>query len=258
MPFNRQSPSIHWTWWRWQRLGNTAAKTRVCVSVHQPATRLLMQRTSGRGGGVAIVFRQHVKRSLLAVPACRTLEVICVRLTTANGPVIIMIIYRPGSEKPSVAFFKELMAVLEMLVESARDLGSQLSLPAHVTSLCRSGYCQLRQLLLRPDIWSLAGNAASWMGWVLAAQGGTIVGHRTAVELKLLCLVHQSLAGQTPTYLVSDLQLTANIGRPQLWSASERICVVPCTQQLRWEKFLCCRSSCVELLAIISVAGHEL
>jgi len=39
----------------------------------------------------------------------------------------------------------------------------------------------------------------------------------------LACLVHQSLAGQTPLYLASDIQLTADTGRPQLRSASERI-----------------------------------
>jgi len=49
------------------------------------------------------------------------------------------------------------------------------------------------------------------------------------VEFKLACLVHQSLAGQTPSYLASDIQLTADTGRPQLCSASERICVVPRT-----------------------------
>ena len=35
--------------------------------------------------------------------------------------------------------------------------------------------------------------------------------------------------GQTPTYLTSDNQLTADTGRPHLRSASERICVVPRT-----------------------------
>jgi len=49
------------------------------------------------------------------------------------------------------------------------------------------------------------------------------------VEFKLACLVHQSLAEQTPSYLASDIQLTTNAGRLQLRSASERICVVPRT-----------------------------
>jgi len=52
---------------------------------------------------------------------------------------------------------------------------------------------------------------------------------RQRVEFKLACLVHQSLAEQTPSYLASDIQLTTNTGRPQLQSASERVCVVPRT-----------------------------
>ena len=73
-------------------------------------------RTTGRGGGVAIVYRQHLQCSILPTPACRSLEVICVRLVTTSGPVVIMNIYRPGSEKPSSLFFEELTNVLETLV----------------------------------------------------------------------------------------------------------------------------------------------
>jgi len=78
-------------------------------------------------------------------------------------------------------------------------------------------------------------------------------------DLKLVCLVHQSLAEQTPSYLASNIQLTTNTGRPQLQSASERICVVSRTHNHLWrQKFFCCWSSCVECLAIISATGHEL
>lgn len=73
-------------------------------------------RTSGRGGGVAIMFRQHLKSVLLPLPHCRSMEVICVRLITASGPVIVLNVYRPGSEKPSALFFEELTAVFESLV----------------------------------------------------------------------------------------------------------------------------------------------
>jgi len=52
---------------------------------------------------------------------------------------------------------------------------------------------------------------------------------RRRVEFKLACLVRQSLAWQTPSYLASDIQLTADTGCPQLRSASERISVVPRT-----------------------------
>ena len=38
------------------------------------------------------------------MPNCRTLEVICVRLTTSSGPVITMNVYRPGGETVGVVF----------------------------------------------------------------------------------------------------------------------------------------------------------
>jgi len=52
---------------------------------------------------------------------------------------------------------------------------------------------------------------------------------RWRVEFKLACLAHESLAGQTPTCVASDIQLIAGTGRPQLRSTSERMCVVPRT-----------------------------
>jgi len=52
---------------------------------------------------------------------------------------------------------------------------------------------------------------------------------RRRVEFKLACLVHQSLAKQTLSYLASDIQLTADTSRPQLRSVSETIRVVPRT-----------------------------
>jgi len=50
------------------------------------------------------------------------------------------------------------------------------------------------------------------------------------VKFKLACLVHQLLAVQTPLYLASSIQLTTNIGRPQLRSASESI-YTPCLKK---------------------------
>lgn len=74
-------------------------------------------RTTGPGGGVAIVFRKNMKCSRVSMPECRTFESICVRLTAATGPIIIMNVYRPGSEKrPSTLFYDELSSVLEALV----------------------------------------------------------------------------------------------------------------------------------------------
>ena len=53
---------------------------------------------------------------------------------------------------------------------------------------------------------------------------------RQRVEYKVACLVHQSLAGQTPAYIADDIQLVMDSDRRQLRSAAARTCLVPWTQ----------------------------
>ena len=61
-------------------------------------------RTTGRGGVVAIIYRQHLKGSRVLLQLCATFEAICIRLTTSSGPVVLLNIYRPGSVRPSAPF----------------------------------------------------------------------------------------------------------------------------------------------------------
>jgi len=56
-------------------------------------------RPSGRAGGVAVVYRKHLKCSEIALPPCDIFEALCVRLTLSAGPVILLNIYRPGSSR---------------------------------------------------------------------------------------------------------------------------------------------------------------
>ena len=53
---------------------------------------------------------------------------------------------------------------------------------------------------------------------------------RQQVRFKLACIMYKSLSGQTPQYLVDDVQLLADSGRRLLRSANYRACVVPRTQ----------------------------
>jgi len=53
--------------------------------------------------------------------------------------------------------------------------------------------------------------------WLPVCQG---------VEYKVACLVHQSLAGQTPAYITDDIQLVMGSDRRQLRSAAARTCLV--------------------------------
>jgi len=67
------------------------AITIMSVCILAPAGYAVVDsaRKSGQGGGVAIIFRQNLKCSLMSLPACSTMELICIILITASGPVVI-------------------------------------------------------------------------------------------------------------------------------------------------------------------------
>jgi len=80
----------------------------VCLRLATPEGYAITDvgRPSGRaGGGVAIIFNKSLKCSRVPVPASNTFEAICVRLTSAREQVVILNVYRTGSEKPSAQFF---------------------------------------------------------------------------------------------------------------------------------------------------------
>jgi len=52
---------------------------------------------------------------------------------------------------------------------------------------------------------------------------------RQRIEFKIACLVHQSLSGQKPTYVLADIQLAVDHGRQNLRSATDRTCFLPRT-----------------------------
>ena len=65
-------------------------------------------RSSHRGGGIAIIFRNNWKSALLTLPVCTTFEALAVRLSLSTVHFTILLVYRPGSEKVSSLFFDEL------------------------------------------------------------------------------------------------------------------------------------------------------
>ena len=145
-------------------------------------------------------------------------------------------------------------------MQSTCDLGvildSQLSLSAHITALCRSGFYQLCQI--RPAIRSLTPDAfivcrLDWCNSLLYgvpenllrkmqsvvqnAAARLLTGARRSdhiapvlcqlhwlpvqrrVEFKITCLVHQSLASLAPTYLTADIHLVSEYSRRLLRSS---------------------------------------
>ena len=109
-------------------------------------------RSSRRGGGVAVIFRQGWRCIRLSTPACRSFEVIAVRLVTDNGPLVVVNLYRPGSESPTSLFFDELSALLETLVILACPvvIGGDFNVP--VQNATDAGTRRLTELLASFDI----------------------------------------------------------------------------------------------------------
>ena len=89
-----------------------------CLRLATPSDYAVVDvaRPSRRGGGIAVIFRKEWKCATLPAPKCSTFEVLAVRLTTDNGPVVVVTVYRPGSDHLRTLFFDELSTLLEMLV----------------------------------------------------------------------------------------------------------------------------------------------
>ena len=155
--------------------------------------------------------------------------------------------------------------------------GQQLSPSAHVAALCRSGYYQLRQF--RPIcpiahngsyqntivschldycnslLYSLPDNLTKKLQSDHNAAARLITGTRRCEHIspvlrelhwlpvrqrvKVACLAYQSLSGQAPQYLATDIQLISDSGRRHLCSSSDRRCVVPRTQNTFGDRSFC-------------------
>jgi len=51
----------------------------------------------------------------MVIPHSETFESVCVRLRAADGQFLLLTVYRPGSTKPTSAFFDEFAALLKVL-----------------------------------------------------------------------------------------------------------------------------------------------
>jgi len=157
-----------------------------------------------------------------------------------------------------------------LVQDTARDLGviinSQLSLSAHVTAVCRSGYYQLHQAVrslsedaskilvqgfvscrldycnslffsisegLMNRLQSVQNTAARLVTGTRRSDHISPVLHqlhwlpvRQRVDFKVATLVHQSLSGISPPYLADDCCLVADAREWRLRSTASRTCVV--------------------------------
>jgi len=131
-----------------------SASDGVCLRLSTPPVYAVVDvaRRSGRGGDVAVIFRRNFKCGLLPLPICDTFEAVCVRLTTAEGPILLVNVYRPGSTRLSDAFYDELASVLETLVVHTCPvvIGGDLSI--HVHNADDSEARRLHELLTAFDV----------------------------------------------------------------------------------------------------------
>ena len=109
-------------------------------------------RAAGRGGGVAVIYRKHLKRSRITLPPCDMFKALCVRLTSSAGPIVLLNIYRWGSARLSAKFFDELASVLEVLVVHACPVIAGGDLNIHVHDAEDSDARRLRDLTSTFDI----------------------------------------------------------------------------------------------------------
>jgi len=81
--------------------------------VDRPRPRTADDDLSVNHGGVLVMSAADVSLSPIAVTQPTTFEVACAQATTGSSSVIIVVLYRPGSEAVQQKFFDELADVLD-------------------------------------------------------------------------------------------------------------------------------------------------
>lgn len=69
-----------------------------------------------KGGGVAVFYRSCYKKKPITLPQITTFEYVSNRFTIGLNSVVILAVYRPGSDRPTSSFYEEFSVVLEILL----------------------------------------------------------------------------------------------------------------------------------------------
>ena len=78
-------------------------------------------RLHGLGGGLALLFRSHLKFQTISLPLFSSFEALCVRLTISSASYTFLTIYRPPSSNISL-FSSEFSTLVEDLISSPSEL----------------------------------------------------------------------------------------------------------------------------------------
>ena len=77
-------------------------------------------RLSGRGGGIAVLYRSFLRLTSVPIPTFNSFEALCTRLTISSTSFTILTIYRPFTS--SSLFIDEFSTLLEDLISSPSEL----------------------------------------------------------------------------------------------------------------------------------------
>ena len=81
--------------------------------VHQP-------RLTGKGGGVAFIYRSFLKTSRITLPTFTTFEALCIQISVSSSIFKLVTIYRPPSSSTSV-FMQEFTSLIESIISSPSE-----------------------------------------------------------------------------------------------------------------------------------------
>ena len=81
--------------------------------VHQP-------RLTGKGGGVAFIYRSFLKTSRITLPTFTSFEALCIQVSISSSTFKLITIYRPPSSGTSI-FMQEFTSLIESLISSPSE-----------------------------------------------------------------------------------------------------------------------------------------
>src|SRR6218665_2515367 len=128
------------------------------------------------GGGIIVYHRDHLKAKkieLARVPT--TFEALAVSLASDRGPTTLLALYRPGSSRPTTAFYDEFIGLLDQfaLYNSQLVLVGDLNLHLEDSSLSETVefVAVLEQFGLKQHVTESTHVSGGWLDVVVTRDG---------------------------------------------------------------------------------------
>lgn len=119
-------------------LSPSALPSTICSLIPSNFSMVSNPRPSGRGGGVAFIYRSYLHISTIAIPTFPSFEAICIKLSIASSSFIFLTIYRPPSTSiPN--FIADFTSLIDTLNCSPSELIISGDFNIHVDTPLQSG-----------------------------------------------------------------------------------------------------------------------